>query len=593
MIETLENRSFFDWVPPAIPGSFTVNFGIFSKVTVDMPLVLLYDPTSQDFIQWTLDADYTITEITAAFFRINFTQDTIDKYTIPGTLVVSRNTAFTQGKQFEEGDEFPVKEVSSALDKLTMISQDVKDIFDLSIRVPFTDMYDNNFNPIIMSALPDIENRKDKWLYFDSNGNPTAVKDINTGNIPFSEWGRELVNKPDAEAGRDHMESAYKNGNVANEFLVAESLDENSAVPLKTLTESVENLFFGGNLNLIDNAQFYISQRGFIDAGEQSVTKDEVFFDRWKVLYGGDSVINTRAFGIRPQLTDARPYKSQRISIVTASTGIGDDQRVGIQHTVEDRKILSVQNSIVTFGVWVRSTVAVTAPDKLCIALIDGTGANSYVHEYEIEAGVWTYITFSVDLSPIQVLSCDGSPGLQIVLCLGAGTNLRGAVNDEWYSGKAYATDNQIDYSSVTGAKFLFANAALVLGEDALPVDGTINLYRPYRDEFTSCQRFLRLFDFPQFVSHPSDFYYEYLRIPFHFDSEMAAIPSFSGLENPVSVRYADNTTLPIFNLDDSVLRKDGGYAYLKSVHSKITSVETVTITNMTEGYKWFLSCEL
>ncbi|MDR8049590.1 hypothetical protein [Burkholderia cenocepacia] len=90
-------------------------------------------------------------------------------------LHVYRVVPVTQETQYQQNDAFPAKTTEKALDKLTMLIQQQKQITDRALVVPRSDLNPN-------TTIPSARLRANRALGFDNNGNPVAI-DLTLGSI--------------------------------------------------------------------------------------------------------------------------------------------------------------------------------------------------------------------------------------------------------------------------------------------------------------------------------------------------------------------------------------------------------------------------
>jgi hypothetical protein len=77
-------------------------------------------------------------------------------------LIIYRDTAITQETDYISGDPFPAETHERALDRLTMIAQEIGSDADRSIKVPVGD------SSSLTTTLPAAANRLDKFIVFDA-----------------------------------------------------------------------------------------------------------------------------------------------------------------------------------------------------------------------------------------------------------------------------------------------------------------------------------------------------------------------------------------------------------------------------------------
>ncbi|WP_246013195.1 hypothetical protein [Pigmentiphaga humi] len=129
------------------------------------------------------------------------------------TLILERIVPPTQETTYQENDPFPAKSHERALDKLTMIDQQVEEVLGLrpgacvrALRIPASD-------PGI-SLLPDAAARARKALIFDGSGNPVVSDDDynDQATNAAASAAEALAAKNAAEEARDLSQE------IANQF---------------------------------------------------------------------------------------------------------------------------------------------------------------------------------------------------------------------------------------------------------------------------------------------------------------------------------------------------------------------------------------
>lgn len=113
------------------------------------------------------------------------------------TLVILRSVPETQEVDYVENDPFPAETHERALDKLTMIAQQLRAALDRTFTIPETDTQGGKF------ALPVDADRASRFLAFDALGAPIASVGTAAGQeVPFSDFGKVAVTAADAAALR-------------------------------------------------------------------------------------------------------------------------------------------------------------------------------------------------------------------------------------------------------------------------------------------------------------------------------------------------------------------------------------------------------
>jgi hypothetical protein len=98
-----------------------------------------------------------------------------------GNVVFIRNVPVTQETDYVENDPFPAESHEEALDKLTMIVQQLDDLLLTSLRVPLTEGD--------TGELPAAASRASKYLAFDANGDAVLTSGTSSDIVvtPFME----------------------------------------------------------------------------------------------------------------------------------------------------------------------------------------------------------------------------------------------------------------------------------------------------------------------------------------------------------------------------------------------------------------------
>lgn len=149
------------------PGGSTEEFAVpFQFIDAD-DLVVEVDEVAQ-----TLNSDYTVSGGAGSTGTVTFG-------TAPASgteLVIYRQTDITQATDYVENDSFSAETHEDALDKLTLICQELDDTTKHCIRVSNAEDQ--------LTELADAATRANKYLTFDANGQPTVETSI---SISFPE----------------------------------------------------------------------------------------------------------------------------------------------------------------------------------------------------------------------------------------------------------------------------------------------------------------------------------------------------------------------------------------------------------------------
>jgi len=110
-----------------VTDEFDCTFRIFDEEDL---AVTIFDTDNIQYPQ-TLNVDFTVSAITGSGFTVTTTSPVTADYVI----VIERDLSYVQGVDYQELETFPAEIQETALDYLTMLIQQVKDIADRGIKV--------------------------------------------------------------------------------------------------------------------------------------------------------------------------------------------------------------------------------------------------------------------------------------------------------------------------------------------------------------------------------------------------------------------------------------------------------------------------
>jgi len=148
----------------------TTSFAFASKTTAEGDLRVVWVETDGTESNLVLDTDYSVS--------LNADQDTSPggtvTYPLAGdplatgeTLTIINEPTYTQGSDLRAGTGANV--IEDALDRLTILTQRSKEVDDRTFKIPVSDPSS------VVTELPAKDDRLEKYLYFDSNGDVSAV----------------------------------------------------------------------------------------------------------------------------------------------------------------------------------------------------------------------------------------------------------------------------------------------------------------------------------------------------------------------------------------------------------------------------------
>lgn len=159
----------------------------------------IYDPIT-DLIVWRITWDGVETQLVyGSDFTVEATDGdyanggivtTVEVYS-DGKIVIERSVEQTQETQYIEGDRFPAKTHETALDKLTLMVQDMKNAVGRSLKFPAAD------DPDLSAQIPTSTQRASSFLAFDEDGEPIAAEGV--PEIPVTTFAAALLDDESAD----------------------------------------------------------------------------------------------------------------------------------------------------------------------------------------------------------------------------------------------------------------------------------------------------------------------------------------------------------------------------------------------------------
>jgi hypothetical protein len=111
------------------------------------------------------------------------------------SLVIVRDPDRLQSTAYPRNDPFPAASHERALDKLTMLVQRMRDLFDRSFRLS-----DGNVSSVDLEISDTAAQRANKYLGFDSDGNLTLSQSLDVGSVVISAFMETVLDDTDATA---------------------------------------------------------------------------------------------------------------------------------------------------------------------------------------------------------------------------------------------------------------------------------------------------------------------------------------------------------------------------------------------------------
>jgi len=220
-----------------------------------------------------------------------------DPYSNGDQLVIAREMELTQETDYTENDPFPAETHENALDKLTMIAQQLDEKIGRNLTVPITDSEPGN--------LPNATDRAGNFLAFDVNGDPIAAAAV-TG-VPVTPFMQTLLDDVDAAAGRTTLD-VYGKSEVYTQTEVdaffeetvtaAENIDAGDAVGVldgkyyKCMIRELQKLDPGKTFAGTNDADVLPTNKNRILVAIEGTTNIEINVADWDPVTGSASFLS-------------------------------------------------------------------------------------------------------------------------------------------------------------------------------------------------------------------------------------------------------------------------------------------------------------
>jgi hypothetical protein len=435
----------------------------------------------------TLTTDYTVT-INAngtGSVTLVLTAGT-SNITIVGAKNIQRTTDFTTG-----GDLF-ANTLNDELDNQTIFIQQVAETAERGLKAPVTDPTD------IAMSLPAKADRANKYLGFDSNGNPVASS--GTGANIVSTAMEPVVSAATLATGRTNFGLGSIATQAANavgitggtitgitDLAIADGGTGASTAADARVNLGVDN--YGSMKNRIINGAMVIDQRAAGASTSVQTSAQYVSCDRWGVYNTQNSkcTVQQNAGAVTPPagftnyigITSSSAYSSLSGDIFVLYQPIEG-------FNVADLGFGTANAKTVTLSFWVRSSLTGTFGGSLQSA----SNARAYPFTYTISAAnTWEQKSITIPGDTSGTMNTTNGVGLTLNLNLGTGTTLSGTAG-AWASTGFFSATGSTSVVGTDGATFYITGVQLEVGSSATSFE-----YRPYGTELALCQRYFELYD--------------------------------------------------------------------------------------------------
>lgn len=277
----------------------------------------------------TLDVDYSVV---GAGNEGGGTITTTQAYATGGQLVILRDVAFLQATEYVDGDAFPAKTHERALDRLTMIAQQLREKFGRAITFPAS------FSG--STEVGDVATRKGKLLGFDAitgaltyittaSGTALALAATLVGSggaaiVGFLQAGVGAITRPLQTVLREVMVSAMGYGAIGN----APTTDDTVALQaLLTYTQSTFTVGVGSQSPANGRCTSFISAGYYKTTAPLTITKKAaVVGDGPAEFSSGTRLVqytsSTDLFQVTP-ISQGMSVSFENLSLISNTSGTG------------------------------------------------------------------------------------------------------------------------------------------------------------------------------------------------------------------------------------------------------------------------------
>lgn len=462
-------------------GPFTVNF----RFLANSHLRVIKTSTTGSEATLTLGVDYSVTGAGGASGTVTLTSPLLTGE----KLTIVRNVPLTQETDYVVDDSFPAESHEQALDKLTMIAQQLAEEVDRAVKVlpSSTDDPDaliasvktseQNAAASAASAAASYDEFDDRYLG-SKTSNPTVDNDGNALQVGAEYWN-SVSNERRTWTGSAWVSSitVVPDGSVTTAKL---------APVIAPVVSSLNGGQLAGMRNKIINGKMDISQRGTtfpaIVAGASAVYT----LDRYSWTSGGEAVVTITQQTFGADVPNGNEFQnSLRVEVTTADTSIAAGDFCTINQVIEGYNARDLIGRTFTLSFWVRSSKTGTH----CVSFRNHGADRSYVVEYTITtANAWEFKSVTVNGGLITAGNWGWSDGggLFVRFSLAAGSTYQTTAN-AWQTGNFIATANQVNCVDTVGNIFAITGVQLEVGSVATPFE-----HRPFGMELGLCQYYLR-----------------------------------------------------------------------------------------------------
>lgn len=184
-------------------------------------------------------------------------------------------------------------------------------------------------------------------------------------------------------------------------------------------------------------------------------------------------------------------YQSTYSELFTMLTGIASpaasDWVSPCQYSMEGLDYQKLHSKTVTFGLWVKASIAGT----YSFALGNAAGNRSYVTTFTMNgAATWEFKAITVTLDNTGTYNFDTGTGLLIYIASVTGSTFQTSTLNQWQAGTFFAASTGTNWQGTTNATFQVAQLSLLEGSLGLGPTGFARVGKDYQQELAMCLRY-------------------------------------------------------------------------------------------------------
>ncbi len=411
-------------------------------------------------------------------------------------VLITANLDYTQEMPIPTVDKLGRGVLETVADKNTILSQQLKDAVERSIRFGVT--VDNEDVDTDLPA-PD----PGKAIIWNATADGLTNSSSNPDDL-VTAAAQSATDAALSAAGAATSESnaassattAVNNANAAA-VSAASAAASASSVNLPTIASGDErkNLQIRSDLLGYEAVGPLMGRRNFLIGSDfglnpwqrgtsfTAIANTAYCADRWQYIKSGAMVHTVSRSTDTPTVAQAGRLMTNSLlaNLTTADTSIAAGDYCAIRQNIEGYMFKNFAQRPVVLSFWVKATTTGT----YCAALTNGID-KSYVAEYTINVtDTWELKTVTFTASPSAgTWDYTNALGISLVLTLAAGSTYQTTAGT-WQSGNYIATSNQVNGVNTGATNFRIAGVQLELGAKATPFD-----VRPQGEVLRDCQRY-------------------------------------------------------------------------------------------------------